>query len=171
MEFARTVGQVGVTDSSGAVVMNANIAPSDGYQQQQQQQPPISFQQQVFGSNHHRAAGLNLMDASLVESHFVNDDDDHQPNPQATNHTQVSIAVTDSLNLSASGFTGSNLSEGSSLMLSEEQKSGQNRNEGTPLHDKFNRINLQTNPNTLTKIEEQEEMMNKMTPGYVAEAK
>ena len=168
MEFARTVGQVGVTDSSGAVVMNANIAPSDGYQQQQQQQPPISFQQQVFGSNHHRAAGLNLMDASLVDIHFVNDDD--EPNPQATNHTQVSMAVTDSINVS--GFTGSNLSEGSSLKISEEQKSGgNNRNEGTPLHDKFNRINLQTNPNTLTKIEEQEEMMNKMTPGFVAEAK
>ena len=169
MEFARTVGQVGVTDSSGAVVMNANIAPLDGTQRQQQQQPPISFQQQVFGSNHRPASGFNLMDASLVESHFVNDDD--EPNPQATNRTQVSMAVTDSLNVSVSGFTGSNLSEGSSIMLSEEQKSGNNRNEGTPLHDKFNRINLQTNPNTLTKIEEQEEMMNKMTPGYVAEDK
>ena len=126
--------------------MNANNLPWEGAQQQQQ---PLSFQQQVFGSNHRPAAGLNLMDASLVESHY---DYDEQPNPQGTNNTQMSIAVANSLNLSVSGFHGSNLSEGSSLMLSEEEKQGYNRNEGTPLHQKFNKINLQTDPKSVAKI-------------------
>ena len=86
----------------------------------------------------------------MVESHYVNDDDD--PNHQAINHNQVSMAVTNSLNLSVSGFLGSNLSEGTSLMISEEEKQGYNRNEGTPLHQKFNKINLQTDPKSVAKI-------------------